>query len=1241
MTVITVMTVMAVLAVALERPAHAATPIPPAPSADAVATTGVQDVYDPLRRFLAGFQPRSGATFRVAVVAFTDAENRRGRAFAASAEAYARAVFLDWKDRLDRDRGVVIVFGVENRAIALRAGRRWRQLGVEEEVARALVEASGCEAFSRLGDFSGCLVQLIRFLDDQLALRLEMDRVAEPALGREIRVRARHATRLLEEAQRRLGKTDRPDIDVPVAFEDADLALKRAVLLGEADGRTALAQIEATQRTIEEVLQSIQTSSAAAARFDDRLQELRDVLEIFPEGSWGALLGRLGLGLSPDDRAEIERRLSVAERERLALGARRAWPTLLEAGLDLHDVERSIWRAWGAVAVAFPLLAIAFWSLGSLRMRARRPTRSPPSEREASTGTSDGRDRAAIEDAAEGLRRLGRRELARLRSGLRTLDSSFLRRLGGAPEERFDDASLRCLRRVLEAETSIRRRTNHLASMLEDEAHPGVMETGAILRWVAEVESALADLDRPLSLDAEADLPPHASLETTWSALDALVQTLRSLDEKSSDLVRRVARARRHIAKTLPTILEMDSLMARSEGFYANALELDGRIAALGQALLRDPLADDGRLREAEDRVRRLEEEVTTTVALLRTLTERQALRLDRLASRVASPGGAVSSTPAPSDDATGRRVLAEARKADQGVEGAQGTQGTQAAEASEASEASEALEAFQAAEAMEASEGVKAADAAEAVQSLRMAKAAETQENTREAAALLSEPGFEPGMMLSRAGVLLASARRAASGADAAGAKRAALDLDQLLTELEMLVEDASLPADHVSRLIAAETDELAGVVELISQRRLRLEDLQMANSGEALTALLERSQQSDSLAFFVRACLDASRKALAGAPRRNLTSLALVARARRGRKALARIVHAIDELPSRLGRDRTFFERSLQEAKDKIAEVESLQSVTTFRRPWQVDRLQHLTADVRGLESRRSVERPDWTALRRATERAFAQAERLLEDVRWERSAFDEAARVRVSVDRLKASLPSADPSARGTALSRGSDNANANANANAHANDANANAHAHAHADVPLGVLLDAVTPMVKAADDVERDDSGSWLCAAANLAHAEILLRVAERIVEEPASVSGVVERLLGDVSERMAKALLSVSSVSSVDFAEHQRAMHAALRLGDFGRVIGLTADVFTELAKLARNKADPAASRAPILEPASEMEVSVDTSEDPMSFLMGASYSEAFGTSLGRSSFVWRDGERLVSPATEFAEEIG
>ncbi|MCB9655115.1 MAG: hypothetical protein H6729_13410 [Deltaproteobacteria bacterium] len=1104
-----------------------------------MATAGVQDVYAPLRRFLADFRPRSGAEFAVAVVAFTDAENRRGRAFAASAETYARSVFVDWKDRIDRNAAVVIVFGVENRSIAFRAGRRWRRLGIEEEVARALVEASGYDAFSRRGDFPGGLIQLVRFLDEEFAARAETDPMAEPSHGREVIVRARQATRLLEEAQRALASEARPDVEISSAFEDADLTLKRAVLLGESDGRVALAQIEATQKTIEEVLHDIQTSSAAARRFDGRLRDLRASLDVFPEGEVGVLLGRVGLALNPADRAQIERRLKAAERARLARGPRRAWPTLLEAGLELREVQHAVWRVWAQVAAALFLLVIAVSSLGWLRARARlRLSLSAGGGEARDLGLGQEalepvvrRDLPEIGKVAEGFWRLGMRELERLRDGLSLADSCFLRRLGGTLDDRFDDATLRCLRRVHEAETLSRRRMKHLASVLKEEEGIRSMDKKALVRWIAEVESALADLDSPLQLTAEGEMPASESLETTGMGLEALVKTLKALDETSRDLALRVAGARRGIANTLPTILEMDSLMARSEGFVAKALEIDGRIAALGQAVLRDPLGEDGRLGAAEVWVRQLEEEVATTVALLRTLAERQTPRLDELGVRVGETAGEAA--------------------------------------------------------------GEKAAEAAAAFE-------------------VVSEPGFEPRMMLSQADVLLASARRAASGADAVAAKRAALDLDQLLTELEMLVEDTSLPADHVSRLVASETDALARVVELLHQRKPRLDDLLMANANDVLALLHERSQKSDSLAFLVRACLDAARQALTASPRRNLASLTLVARARRGRSALAQIAQRIEELPNRLAEARASFERDLQTVNDRLAAVESLEGVNAFRRPWQVERQAQLVAEVQGLESRRGVERPDWPHLRRQIGRVLAQADRLVEDVRRERTAFDEVVRVRVSVDRLQALLPHPEP-APDRVVGGG------------------------LPADAMIRALLEAVAPMLKAADEVEHDVAGSWLCAAANLAHAEVLLRAAERVVEDPVSGPGVLDRLVGEVSERMAKAVLTVSSV---DFAEHQRSMQAALQLGDLERLVSLVATVFTEMAKLARNRTDPTASTATSLDLASTADSLVLMSEDPMMFLMGARSSEAFGTSLGRSSFVWREGERLRSPSMELAQEL-
>lgn len=227
----------------LSAPAWAATPVPAFPL-DGVAVAGTADRYAPVRRFLAGLRSPAKARYYVAVVDRADPQGREGARYADAAIPYAETVFDAWRLHLDPQRAVVVVLGVGNQGVAVQPGSAWTRLGFERMAVRETVKESLFANHARTGDYAEALIQLIRAVDERLAV----------LAAREQRVRSQVPLRLVAGRARYLGVLSRFESgqvltpELQAVLDEARSHLEKGQA-AEAYGRHLEADAELTEAT--------------------------------------------------------------------------------------------------------------------------------------------------------------------------------------------------------------------------------------------------------------------------------------------------------------------------------------------------------------------------------------------------------------------------------------------------------------------------------------------------------------------------------------------------------------------------------------------------------------------------------------------------------------------------------------------------------------------------------------------------------------------------------------------------------------------------------------------------------------------------------------------------------------------------------------------------------------------------------------------------------------------------------
>ncbi|MEM1180366.1 MAG: hypothetical protein AAGM22_18630 [Acidobacteriota bacterium] len=116
---------------------------------------------------LAAYPAKSGTRYFAAAVDVSDPSGSRAPSPMAAVD-YADAVRSAWGDRL-RERDVVIVFSVANRATAVSAGPSWNRLGFEGEMVDLTIETSSYGDFARDGRYGAAVCQLAQDVERTLA----------------------------------------------------------------------------------------------------------------------------------------------------------------------------------------------------------------------------------------------------------------------------------------------------------------------------------------------------------------------------------------------------------------------------------------------------------------------------------------------------------------------------------------------------------------------------------------------------------------------------------------------------------------------------------------------------------------------------------------------------------------------------------------------------------------------------------------------------------------------------------------------------------------------------------------------------------------------------------------------------------------------------------------------------------------------------------------------------------------
>lgn len=248
----------AALLCSLALPALAETPIPPYPQ-DGVAVGGVEDRFAPLREHLRRFRSSAGADYRVAVVRFTDPQDRPGREHAGSGPAYAERTFERWRASLDPARSLVIVLALENRAIAVQPGSKWVALGFEAEAITRVIDESPFGTYARAGDHVAAIERLIEAIDMHLSLLMRVQQRGLDAARKRLA-----GLRSLAAEQRSLAASSPDGESVRPALEEAATLLAAADgALGREESTAAGRSLDLAEQRLREVAREIAAARAA------------------------------------------------------------------------------------------------------------------------------------------------------------------------------------------------------------------------------------------------------------------------------------------------------------------------------------------------------------------------------------------------------------------------------------------------------------------------------------------------------------------------------------------------------------------------------------------------------------------------------------------------------------------------------------------------------------------------------------------------------------------------------------------------------------------------------------------------------------------------------------------------------------------------------------------------------------------------------------------------------------------
>ncbi len=315
------------------------TPIPPWRE-DRVAVAGTADTFDPLRRFLAGFESGAGVEFHVVVVARSDPQGRAGVEHAASAVDYVDATWEAWRGAgLDPARHVIVCLALENRGVALHAGSRWVGMGFERGAITQVIDRSPFAQAARAGDYAGAVERLIQAVDMHL-VALERGRRAgkERAQGRLGVARER-----LAKARARLAALPYEHAFAEGRVRLADEHLRRAAAAqAQDDPETALDGAEDAVRLLDEADREVDARETLRAAAPGALRQAKERLAAADAALRASPVLTAGLA----ERLDAARgQLDQAE-QRLAHG-------------DPQGVDAMIGRAAGEVAAVEAALARA------------------------------------------------------------------------------------------------------------------------------------------------------------------------------------------------------------------------------------------------------------------------------------------------------------------------------------------------------------------------------------------------------------------------------------------------------------------------------------------------------------------------------------------------------------------------------------------------------------------------------------------------------------------------------------------------------------------------------------------------------------------------------------------------------------------------------------------------------------------------------------------------------------------
>ncbi len=145
---------------------------PPLPAGEHLAVKSNLDsaAYDNLRNCLRRLDSSAGASYFAAVVAITSADGSPSPE-RSDAVPYVDALYRAWlpSGRLDPAEHVLIVLGLDNRAVAVHQGHRWADLGFEGAAIRQVIDGSSFSSYARGGDYGLALCDLALAIDRRLA----------------------------------------------------------------------------------------------------------------------------------------------------------------------------------------------------------------------------------------------------------------------------------------------------------------------------------------------------------------------------------------------------------------------------------------------------------------------------------------------------------------------------------------------------------------------------------------------------------------------------------------------------------------------------------------------------------------------------------------------------------------------------------------------------------------------------------------------------------------------------------------------------------------------------------------------------------------------------------------------------------------------------------------------------------------------------------------------------------------